>query len=281
MDNKTENNYGLPVPPAEAHYTVYKLTDPDGKVYIGCTGKPVEQRWQNGKNYNSATLIHKAISEIGWENFEKKILCENLTKAGAEKLEKWFIAYYDSSDPAKGYNRALGGLGKGVRMSEATKQRSKESRQKLLAEHPELTARIRNSIISLYERDPSYRRKLSEIAKELWQDPAYREKTIQGALKRNANPEMSHKLRIGSRRDYAAHPEKREEISRRMKEYLSKPENRIFIDSDSRAKPVICVETGEVFPSQHAAEIATGFYSIHKACSGMYKTSGGYHWQYA
>ena len=42
--NELIEKYSLPSPPPEAHYTVYKLTDPNGKVYIGCTGKPVEKR---------------------------------------------------------------------------------------------------------------------------------------------------------------------------------------------------------------------------------------------
>ena len=33
---------------SEAHYTVYKLTDPEGKIYIGVTGQTVEQRWRKG-----------------------------------------------------------------------------------------------------------------------------------------------------------------------------------------------------------------------------------------
>ena len=65
-----------------------------------------------------------------------------------------------------------------------------------------------------------------------------------------------------------------------MQEYLSKPENRKFVDCCSRAKPVICVETGEVYPSQLAAEKSTGYAGIHKACSGLQNTSGGYHWRF-
>ena len=48
MDKDTENcqlspvNYQLPFSPPEAHYTVYKLTDPEGKIYIGCTGQSVK-----------------------------------------------------------------------------------------------------------------------------------------------------------------------------------------------------------------------------------------------
>ena len=88
MDS-TDNNCALPSPPPEAHYTVYKLTDPYGKVYIGCTGKPVEERWKKGRGYSKDTPIRRAIDEIGWENFRQEILCEHLIKAGAEKLERW------------------------------------------------------------------------------------------------------------------------------------------------------------------------------------------------
>ena len=37
----------------------------------------------------------------------------------------------------------------------------------------------------------------------------------------------------------------------------------------------------EYYPSQKAAEKATGFSSIHKACSGKQYTASGYHWRYA
>ena len=52
------------------------------------------------------------------------------------------------------------------------------------------------------------------------------------------------------------------------------------MESDSHAKPVICVETGVVYPSQKAAENATGYTGIHKACAGKQFTAGGLHWKY-
>ena len=245
-NSSAENNCKFPSPPAEAHYTVYKLTDPEGKVYIGCTGKSVEERWKKGWNYNSKSLIFKAIRTIGWENFEKKILCENLTREGAEKLEKWFIAFYASADPDKGYNRALGGLGKGSRFSEASR------------------ALCRYNTKNLYANDPSYR-----------------ERVKRAVLEAHARPEYARSQRVLARRFYEEHPEKRAERSRWMKEYLSRPENRVFVESSSRPKPVVCVETGEVYRSQRAAERATGFKGIHLVCSGRKFTSGGCHWRYA
>lgn len=52
----------------------------------------------------------------------------------------------------------------------------------------------------------------------------------------------------------------------------------------ARSRAVRCIETGEVFPSIKAAgewlNHTTG-HSVNKCCLGQYKTSGGYHWEYA
>ena len=75
-------------------------------------------------------------------------------------------------------------------------------------------------------------------------------------------------------------PERRKAVSDFMKEYLSHPENRAFLEAGGKAKPVMCVETGECYPSQCAAERASGFRNVHKACAGRVATCGGVHWRY-
>ena len=165
------------VSPPEAHYTVYKLTDPEGKVYIGCTGKPVEQRWRKGRNYSKDTPVRAAINAFGWDAFRKEVLCEKLTREGAEKLEKWFIAYYDSSDPEKGYNRFLGGLGKGAHMSETTKRIAGEAKNRLYKERPEVIEKIRNTVKAAYENDPDYRSRVGRgVLKAYERDPSIKTK---------------------------------------------------------------------------------------------------------
>ena len=286
-------------PPEEAHYTVYKLTDPAGKVYIGCTGKPVEQRWRKGRQYKKGTPIRAAIDALGWDAFQKEILCEKLTREGAEKLEKWFIARYDSSDPEKGYNRFLGGLGKGAHMSEITKKISRIAKNRLYEEHPELIEKIRDSVKSAYENDPDYRSRvrsgvlaayerdparktrISDIIRLKWQDPDYRWRASEGRAAIHVNnPEMSLEMRERSRQYYREHPEAAAAASAFMSAYLLSPQGRKFAESDSHPKPVRCVETGEIYPSQVAAERATGFCNIHKVCAGQRRTCGGYHWEY-
>ncbi|MBR0392726.1 MAG: hypothetical protein IJK38_10440 [Oscillospiraceae bacterium] len=287
------------VSPPEARYTVYKLTDPEGKVYIGCTGTSVEQRWCKGRGYRVNVPIRRAIDRFGWDAFDKQILCEKLIREGAEKLEKWFIAYYDSSDPEKGYNRFLGGLGKGAQMSEITKKISSESKKRLYEEHPELKERIRNSVNSLFENDPDYRERvrkavlqayerdpsikirLSEISRKLWQDPDYRARSTEGrAAVCVGNTELAAVLQERGRQYHREHPEIGAAASAFMSAYLHSSAGRKFVESDNTPRPVRCVETGEVYPSQRAAEKATGFCSIHKVCAGRKRTCGGYHWEY-
>lgn len=46
-------------------------------------------------------------------------------------------------------------------------------------------------------------------------------------------------------------------------------------------KPVLCVETGVVYPSIKDAEEAIGRQGVCHCISGRQKSCGGYHWKYA
>ena len=213
--------------PPEAHYTVYKLTDPEGKVYIGCTGQRVKRRWMNGRGYISQQPVMAAIRRYGRAAINKDILCEKLTKDGAEKLEKWFVEYYDSMNPEKGYNSFSGGSRVGGYANRAAKEKMSAAQVKLC------------------------------------------ESSIEVSSDRSM-----HMLRY-----FARCPERRKEIAAHVSNYLMTEEGRSFPECDNRPQPVLCVETGQVYPSQRAAERVTGLKGIHKVCSGSRSVSGGYHWR--
>ena len=137
--------------PPEAHYTVYKLTDPEGKVYIGCTGTRVKKRWQRGAGYKDTYFFNAAVLRYGWENIRKDILCEKLTREGGEKLEEWFVNYYDSMNPDKGYNRMTGGKRKGAKFSAESIE---QNRQSVLAY---LEGNLESSRINSEKRKAYYR----------------------------------------------------------------------------------------------------------------------------
>lgn len=103
-------------------YIVYKHTTPNGKVYIGITGRTVERRWQGGRNYKSSKHFNNAIQKYGWNNIKHEILFEGLSKENAEEKEIELIDKYKSNNPNFGYNTENGGNSKG-KLSEETKKK--------------------------------------------------------------------------------------------------------------------------------------------------------------
>lgn len=106
-------------------FTIYLLTSPSGKHYVGQTRQSVEARWRNGRGYKSCTLLNKAIQKYGWENFTHEILviCESAELA--DELEKRYIKEYDCIAP-NGYNLDIGGNTNKI-MSDETKRKISES----------------------------------------------------------------------------------------------------------------------------------------------------------
>ena len=121
--------------------------------------------------------------------------------------------------------------------------------RRLYEEHPKVTERIRNTVNQLFEKDPTYRKRigegvqkayekdptikvrLREASKELWKDPDFRERCLTARRKASENPDLAMKQRQIQKDKFEKHPEMREEISRRMREYLSKPGKRAFVCS--------------------------------------------------
>ena len=95
----------------EKHFVVYMHTSPNNKKYIGITRQnPPEKRWgSNGCGYNDNEYFRRAISKYSWDSFRHEILYAGLTEKEAKQKEIELIAFYDSTDPNKGYNVTPGG----------------------------------------------------------------------------------------------------------------------------------------------------------------------------
>lgn len=114
-------------------YIIYVHTNKiTGKCYIGQTRQLPTLRWQNGLGYRTQPKFFRAIKKYGWDNFEHKVLAENLTKPEADILEQQFIIRFDAIE--NGYNTTPGGnnhnnLGKAVLQLDP-------STLKVIAEYP-------------------------------------------------------------------------------------------------------------------------------------------------
>ena len=89
-------------------YKVYKYTFPNGKIYIGTTGKTVEERRDCGYQHNRE--LQSAMRQYGWKRIRVDILCEFDSKVAAFEAEKKAIADFKSTDPQIGYNKSYGGI---------------------------------------------------------------------------------------------------------------------------------------------------------------------------
>ena len=104
-------------------YVVYRHIFPNGKSYVGITCvKPYYYRWRAGSSYSSQPKVYRAIKKYGWENIRHEILCENLSREDANRIEQEMIAHYNSV--INGYNVSTGGGGTfGIPCSEEKKRK--------------------------------------------------------------------------------------------------------------------------------------------------------------
>lgn len=110
------------------NYTVYKHIAPNGKIYIGQTGqKNPKRRWRRGEGYKPNAHFYNAIQKYGWDNIEHEIVATGLTKKEADWLEKYLIAFYETTDRTKGYNNTKGGDGS-FEMTDEVKRKMSEAK---------------------------------------------------------------------------------------------------------------------------------------------------------
>ena len=110
------------------NYTVYKHIAPNGKIYVGQTcQKNPNRRWQKGEGYKPNAHFYNAIQKYGWDNIEHVIVATGLTKKEADWLEKYLIAFYETTDRTKGYNNTKGGDGS-FEMTDDVKRRMSEAK---------------------------------------------------------------------------------------------------------------------------------------------------------
>lgn len=225
-------------------WTVYKHTSPDGKVYIGITGRKPEARWNGGWGYVGNDYFMKAIQKHGWDNFQHEIIAEGLTQEEAEHMEIRLIVEHESTNRARGYNISHGGH------APATGLHWKRPKAGILAgeKHPMFGTHLTDaqkqhlSQINSGNKHPQFGKHRSEETK----------RKISEAQRGKIIPE-----------------DQRKRISEKLKGNI--PANR---------RPVLCIETGETFESCEAAKLVKGITCLHKALRDQTKTAGGYHWNF-
>lgn len=242
----------------EKKYCVYIHTSPSNKAYIGVTGYQPEYRWgKDGRRYKQKTqpVMYAAIQKYGWDNFSHYIFADNLSEKEAKHIEVLLIALYKTNcsrynNPSYGYNLTDGGDGtSGLHMTDETKAKMSES--------------AKNRFSLQEEREKMSEALIGVMAGE--NNPMY------GVHRFGEdNPNYgNHKLAGKNHPMYGKHHSE---------------ETKIKIKSHQRCKPVLCVETGEIYCSIREAARQTGLNQSHisKCCRGIkgYETVGKLHWKF-
>ena len=201
-------------------YTVYKRTTPDGRVYIGCTSKTLEQRAGfKGIEYANNARFWSAIQEIGWDSIQSVVLAEVASLESAKKLEARYIKEYHALDPDFGYNTISSGFSMSPGRIESIRNQSKKLWMDS-ARRAKMMASIRAS-----RQTPEYRAKLSKSICEKWKDPSYRERVSSTLRRRYADEGVRSKM-VASLKLAWSDPAKRAEQSARMQTVMARSDVR-------------------------------------------------------
>lgn len=244
-------------------YSVYKHTNlTNGKVYIGITSRPVEERWNEGRDYKTSHYFYRAIQKYGWNGFAHEVLYTNMAKEDAERKEIELIAFYRES-VCGCYNILPGGnLGRtGIPVSIETKEKLRVAN---LGRKRTDEQRRHMSESSLGKKmSAETRQKMSKNNARYW-------------LGEKRDPETIEKIRV-------AHLGKTLSEDHRAKISASQPRDRI---ANRKKKAVLQMDLYgnpiKQWPSMKEAEMAlrgrvTG--GISACCQGKFETAFGYKWK--
>lgn len=282
----------------EFRYSVYKHTSPNGKVYIGMTGLKPEYRWNNGKGYlNSNAHFRNAIKKYGWDNFKHEVVYTNLDKETACAKEVELIKFYDSTNPAKGYNITTGGeVGYCVTfISEATRKKHSEAssgeNNPMYGKHHTEEARKKISQNRHYLRGkehPGYGKPLPEyLATSRLRPVVQLDKNGQFVAEYSSETEAATITGISDALISGCCNKKHLSAGGFIWVFQSEYDpNLIYTyQRQTNGRPVVQLDTNYTFineyPSIKAAEENTGVsHHVNDCCRGIRKKCGGFYWMY-
>lgn len=160
-----------------------------GKSYVGQTVSTISERWRQHVKTDFCRLLHHAIKKYGEDSFEIFQIDTAFSKEELDQLEDRHIKRLNTLSRAHGYNlRGGGSWGKHSEeskalMSEKVREalqrpeyRQALSRgQKGRPHSPEHNAKVAAALTGKKLSEPR-KKKMSEITKSRWEDPAEREK---------------------------------------------------------------------------------------------------------
>ena len=139
-------------------YSIYKITFPNTKIYIGITSRdPLERIIEHKYHWSKSTLpIHRAFNKYK-DQEEWEVIYQTKYIDDIKEKETYFINLFTSHISQNGYNLTLGGEGiTGYKFSEEQKQQNSNNKKEFLKAHPDVLQNQINALQKFRDENPHY-----------------------------------------------------------------------------------------------------------------------------
>lgn len=286
-------------------YRIYKYTNKcNGKIYIGqtCNNKRGTLESLTKGVYKHCTYFNRAIEKYGKDSFIVENLMENLSVEEANEQEKYFIKFYDSINPEKGYNIKSGGSNcytseeaklkmssahKGKKLSEEHKRKISENgyawnKGKHLSEEHKMKLSNAHKGKMIGSDNPRYGKKLPEEQKQLMQDRLKERLKTTGHPMKGKHHTLEARLKMSNSHKGVPLSEKHKDSLRKagMGRKLSEESKKRIGEKNS--KKVRCIENNVIFNSLNEASkvMNVSYKGLSYCCCKGKGTCGGFHWTF-
>lgn len=155
---------------AKSKYVLYMHTTPSHKKYIGITRQELSLRWgKDGSRYKRCVSFWRAINKYGWCNIEHEVIDTAETLEEANQKEKFYIQKYKTNNSRYGYNCTNGGDGvEGWKATDLQKKKNSDSKKEMWKDpaiREKLTKERQDRGHSVAERE-----RLSKISSLNWKN---------------------------------------------------------------------------------------------------------------
>lgn len=148
-------------------FTIYCLTLPDGRAYVGLTSQSTRIKWADGWSYALNPPLYDGILEYGWQHIKKEELAKMSLEKEARDLEAILINRLKTYRQEKGFNT--------VRTKERIEGMTEEEQVKLLEQYG-LSEYVPTPIegvmelVDKWQEEERERRRIEELRKQArWQ----------------------------------------------------------------------------------------------------------------